>query len=121
MVDIATLGSLKTTLGNVYAGVFANNKTLADKLIKAGEKTGEKLWLMPLDKEYDKKISSLIADIRNVAVDGKASIVSANFLKKFVEKGILWAHIDISGVRLDKGGLASGFGVMLLNEFIRGL
>lgn len=121
VVDMATLGSLKTTLGNVYSGLFANDKKLADKLVKAGEKTGEKLWPMPLDNEYDKKLSSPIADIRNVAVDSKASVVSAAFLEKFVEKGNSWAHIDISGVRLDKSGLASGFGVMLLNEFIRGL
>ena len=121
MVDIATLGSLKTTLGNVYAGVFANNKTLADKLIKAGEKTGEKLWLMPIDASYGGMLNSAVADIRNVATESKASIVSAAFLEKFVEKGTPWAHIDISGVRLDKDGLASGFGVRLLNEFIRGL
>ena len=121
VVDLATLGSLKTTLGNVYAGVFANDKKLAEKLIEAGEKTGEKLWLMPLDKEYDKMLTSTIADMRNIAIDNKASIVSAAFLERFIEKGIRWAHIDISGMRLDKNGLASGFGVKLLNEFIRGL
>ena len=121
LIDVATLGSLKTTLGNVYAGLFANDKKLADKLMQAGEKTGEKLWLMPLDKEYDKMLSSSVADMRNVAMDSKASIVSAAFLERFVEKDISWAHIDISGVRLDKDGLASGFGVRLLNEFIRKL
>ena len=118
---MTTFGSVKSTLGNVYSGVFANDKKLADGLIKAGEKTGEKLWLMPLDNEYDKKLSSSIADIRNVATESRASIVSAAFLEKFVEKGTSWAHIDISGMRLDKSGLASGFGVRLLNEFIRGL
>ncbi len=121
IVDITTLGSLRTVLGNTYAGLFANDKSLGDKLLKAAEVTGEKLWLMPLDKEYEKMLSSPIADIRNIAVDGKASIVSAAFLNRFIEKGNKWAHIDMSGVRLDKSGLASGFGVKLLNEFIKGL
>ena len=74
-----------------------------------------------MDIRYEQMLLSPIADIRNVAVEGKASIVSAAFLNRFVEKGVKWAHIDISGVRLDKTGLASGFGVRLLDELIKEL
>ena len=121
VVDLATLGSLRNVLGNVYAGLFANDDKLAEALLAAGDKSGEKLWKMPLDIRYEQMLSSPIADIRNVAVEGRASIVSAAFLNRFVEKGVKWAHIDISGVRLDKTGLASGFGVRLLDELIKEL
>ena len=121
VVDLATLGSLRNVLGSVYAGLFANDDKLAGALLAAGDKSGEKLWKMPLDIRYEQMLSSPIADIRNVAVEGKASIVSAAFLNRFVEKGVKWAHIDISGVRLDKTGLASGFGVRLLDELIKEL
>ena len=121
IVDLATLGSLRTVLGNVYAGLFANDAELANKLEQAGEVCGEKIWKMPLDTEYEKMLASPLADMRNIAADNRASIVSAAFLNRFIEKNTKWAHIDISGVRLDKTGLASGFGVRLLNEFIKGL
>jgi leucyl aminopeptidase len=121
MVVVATLGALKNVLGNVYAGLFANNRALADSLMAAGEKCGEKLWPMPLDEAYGKMLASPIADLRNVSGEGKASIVSAAFLSRFVEKGVAWAHIDMSGMRLDSTGLASGFGVRLLSEFVKEL
>ncbi len=121
IIDVATLGSLRTVLGNVYAGLFSNDDKLAKQLMKSGDNVCEKLWVMPLDDEYEVMLKSLVADIKNISSDGRASIVSAAFLNRFIEKGQKWAHIDISGVRLDKTGLASGFGVRLLNEFIKGL
>jgi len=121
IVDFATLGSLKNVLGNVYAGLFANDVKLADTMLKAGETSGEKLWAMPLSDEYEKMLASPLADIRNVSLDGKASIVSAAFLNKFIKKGVKLAHVDISGCRLNNQKTASGFGVKLLNELIKGL
>ena len=121
VIDIATLGSLRTVLGNAYAAVFSTDERLVKQMIKAGESVGEKLWEMPLDKQYEQMLASPLADMRNISLDGKASIVSAAFLNRFIEKGVKWAHIDISGVRLDKNGLASAFGVRLLNELIKGL
>ncbi|MCQ2741178.1 MAG: leucyl aminopeptidase family protein [Alphaproteobacteria bacterium] len=121
IIDMATIGSLRTILGDVYSGMFSNDDKLADMLLKAGEISGENLWKMPLDKEYKKMLSSPIADIRNVALDNKASIVSASFLNEFIEKGTKWAHIDISGCRLNHQKTASGFGVKLLDELIKGL
>ena len=121
LVDVTTFASLKATLGNVYAGLFANDNKLVDVLVKAGEKSGEKLWLMPIDSEYDKMIVSKIADVKNVATTERVLIVSAAFLKKFIEKGVKWAHIDIGGLTLDEIGFSSGVGVKLLNELMRNL
>ena len=121
VVDITTLGSLRTALGNVYAGLFANDDGLASDLIKAGNCCGEKLWQMPLDEKYAKMLSSQIADLKNLPQGETASVASAEFLHAFVNENVKWAHIDMSGMRIDKGGLASGFGVRLLNEFVKGL
>ncbi|MBR2922479.1 MAG: leucyl aminopeptidase [Alphaproteobacteria bacterium] len=121
IIDLATLGSLTAMLGNVYAGLFSNDDKLTKMLISAGEKSGEKLWHMPLDIDYEKMIKSDIADIKNVSTSQRATITSVAFLNKFIEKGTKWAHIDISGLRLDKKSLSSGFGVKLLNEVIKDL
>lgn len=121
LVDIATFGSLKTTLGNVYAAVFSNDEELVEDLIESGNLSGEKLWQMPLDNRYKKMLSSKIADLKNLPVGESASVASSAFLQEFIEKDTKWAHIDMSGLRLNKDGLASGFGVKLLNEFIKGL
>jgi len=119
IIDITTLGSLNGVLGKVYGGMFANDEKLANDLLKAGEISGEKLWRMPLDEQYGKALKSVIADIKNVAPEAKASITSAAFLENFIEKGVKWGHIDMSNMRMDSKGLASGFGVKLLNELIR--
>ena len=121
IVDLATFGSLTATLGNVYAGIFSNDDKLAKMLISNGEKSGEKLWLMPLDNDYEKMIKSEVADMKNISISQRATITSVAFLNKFIEKGVKWAHIDISGLRLDKNNLASGFGVKLLNEVMKDL
>ncbi len=121
IIDVTTLGSLNGVLGKVYGGMFANDDRLADELLKASEESGERLWRMPLNKQYRKALDSTVADIKNVAPDAKASIVSAAFLAEFVEKGTKWAHIDMSNMRMDNKGLAAGFGVKLLNEYIRNM
>jgi len=118
IVDVTTLGSFNGVLGKVYGGMFANDEKLATDLLKAGEASGELLWRMPLNKQYGKALKSTVADIKNVAPDAKASIVSAAFLESFIEKGTKWAHIDMSNMRMDGKGLAAGFGVKLLNELI---
>lgn len=119
IIDVTTLGSFNGVLGKVYGGMFANDDNLADELLKAGEISGENLWRMPLNEQYHKTITSTIADIKNVAPEAKASIISAAFLEEFIEKDTKWAHIDMSNMRMDNKGLAAGFGVKLLNELIR--
>jgi leucyl aminopeptidase len=125
MINLATLtGAIVVTFDNKYAGLFSNNDDLANKLFEAGMKTGEKLWRLPLDKDFDKMIDSKIADIQNISTKGGAgSITAAQFLQRFVNN-VPWAHLDIAGVIKsdeDKATTPAGptaFGVRLLNQFI---
>jgi leucyl aminopeptidase len=129
MIDVATLtGGIVIALGSNRAGLFANNDGLASALSSAGEATHERLWRMPLDEEYFDMIKSVDADMKNSAGVVKASpIIGATFLRQFVDDKTPWAHIDIAGVSdwdnempyCPKG--ASGFGVRLLVEYLRGL
>jgi leucyl aminopeptidase len=129
MIDIATLtGAIVVALGETYAGLFSNAKTLSDELVQIGENTGDLLWPMPMHKNYDKQIDSNIADISN---DGSAigrgagASTAAHFLKRFVKEGCLWAHLDIAGMAWSKTGTAlspkgaTGFGVKLFDGFVR--
>lgn len=126
MIDLATLtGAMIIALGHEYAGIFANNDELADKLITAGKKTEEKLWRMPMEKAYDKAIDSPIADMQNISNDRAAgSIIGAQFLNRFVDKDIPWAHLDVAGVVWTKKDTAlsvkgaTAFGVRLLDKFV---
>jgi leucyl aminopeptidase len=125
IVDLATLtGTIILALGNEHAGVFSNDDTLSAQLIRAGSAVGEKLWRLPLSNDYDKLIDSAIADMKNSGVRGAAAIAAAQFLQRFVEDGVQWAHLDIAGVVwADKPGSthekgATGYGVRLLDRFI---
>jgi len=125
IVDLATLtGAMIVSLGNEYGGLFANDDTLAGQLAAAGEETGDKLWRFPLSDTYDKLIDSPIADMKNVGPRGAGSITAAQFVGRFVEKGVRWAHLDIAGmVWSDKPGThhdkgATGYGVRLLDRFV---
>jgi leucyl aminopeptidase len=129
MIDLATLtGGVVTALGSTRAGMFSNRDEVATALFNAGEQTHERLWRMPLDEEYFEIIKSTDADMKNSAGVAKASpIVGATFLKQFVNDETPWAHLDIAGVSdWDKEmpycpAGASGFGVRLLIEYLRGL
>jgi leucyl aminopeptidase len=125
MIDLATLtGAMVITLGHEYAGMFANDETLAAKLIKAADNSGDKLWRQPLGEAYDRLIDSQIADMKNVGPREAGSITAAQFLKRYVDDGVAWAHLDIAGMAwsdkakptYDKG--ATGFGVRLLDQYI---
>jgi leucyl aminopeptidase len=125
LVDLATLtGAMIVALGHEHGGLFSNNDTLAAELSAAGAETGEKLWRMPLGEAYDRLIDSPIADIKNVGPREGGSITAAQFLARFVEEGVEWAHLDIAGtVWSDKPGTtfdkgATGFGVRLLDRFV---
>ncbi len=128
VIDLASLtGAIVDALGTEYAGLFTNDDDLAQKMEKASTDSGEKIWRMPLDDSFDEHIISDIADIRNTATTGRAggSITAAMFLKHFIMPETKWIHLDIAGVALKakasvmepKGG--SGFGVRLLNRFIK--
>ena len=103
MVDLATLtGAIIVALGHEYAGMFANDDQLAERLAKAGEETGELVWRMPLAKEYDKLIDSKFADMKNTGGSRwGGAITAAQFIKRFVDDKTPWAHLDIAGTGFD--------------------
>ena len=125
IVDLATLtGAIIVTLGYEYGGMFANDDGLADQLAAAGASVGDKLWRMPLGDPYDKLIDSPIADMKNVGPREGGSITAAQFIKRYIDDGVRWAHLDIAGMvwaskpgaTWDKG--ATGYGVRLLDKFV---
>ncbi|WP_010186478.1 leucyl aminopeptidase [Sphingomonas sp. PAMC 26605] len=125
IVDLATLtGAMIISLGNEHGGIFANDDALADQLLAAGKASGDLLWRFPLGDAYNKLIDSPIADMKNVGPRGAGSITAAQFIQRFVDPGVKWAHLDIAGMvwsdkagpNYDKG--ATGYGVRLLDRFV---
>ncbi|WP_315800288.1 MULTISPECIES: leucyl aminopeptidase [unclassified Bradyrhizobium] len=124
MIDLATLtGAIMVALGTEHAGLFTNNDDLADKLLKAGQETGEKVWRMPLGHEYDKLIDSQFADMKNTGGRHGGSITAAQFLQRFVND-TPWAHLDIAGTAMGapkseiNQSWGSGYGVRLLDRLV---
>ena len=126
IVDLATLtGAIIVSLGSEYAGLFSNDDKLSNQLINIGEKVEEKVWRMPLNKNFDKLIDSKNADMQNINyVGGAGSTTAAQFLQRFILKNTPWAHLDIAGMAFSKyggalnSGGATGYGVRLLNKLI---
>ncbi len=126
IVDLATLtGAIIVSLGSEYAGLFSNNDKLSKQLLDTGLKVDEKVWRMPLHKNYDKLINSKNADMQNINyVGGAGSTTAAQFLQRFILNKTPWAHLDIAGMAFSKyggalnSGGATGFGVRLLNKLI---
>ena len=126
IVDLATLtGAIIVSLGSEYAGLFSNDDKLSQQLIESGEHVEEKVWRMPLNKNYDKLIDSKNADMQNINyVGGAGSTTAAQFLQRFILNKTPWAHLDIAGMAFSKyGGAlnsagATGFGVRLLNQLV---
>ncbi|MET0748567.1 MAG: leucyl aminopeptidase [Rhizobium sp.] len=125
MIDLATLtGAIVVALGSQHAGLFSNDDTLAERLTAAGLATNERLWRMPLGKDYDKLMDSKFADMKNAGGRQAGSITAAQFIKRFV-KDTPWAHLDIAATALGSPldeinqSWGSGFGVRLLDELVR--
>jgi leucyl aminopeptidase len=124
MINLATLtGAIIVALGQEYAGMFSNNDKLVERLTKAGEATGERVWRMPLGPEYDKLIDSRFADMKNTGGRWAGSITAAQLLQRFVDK-TPWAHLDIAGTALGSPqtdinkSWSSGWGVRLLDRLV---
>ena len=125
IIDLATLtGAILISLGHEWAGLFSNNDELSSQLQEAGEESGDKLWRMPLAEPFDRLIDSPIADMKNVGPREGGSITAAQFIQRFIENGVRWAHVDMAGKAWsDKPGTtyekgATGFGVRLLDEYV---
>jgi len=125
MIDLATLtGACIIALGPFAAGLLGNNEKLQEQLRAAGERTGERLWPLPLWQEYKDKIKSDVADIKNTAGREGGASTGAAFLAKYAGD-TPWAHLDIAGTAwtteerpyLAKG--ATGFGVRLLLDLLQ--
>jgi leucyl aminopeptidase len=124
MINLATLtGAIIVALGQEYAGMFSNDDKLVERLVKAGEATGERVWRMPLGPEYDKMIDSKFADMKNTGGRWGGSITAAQFLQRFVNK-TPWVHLDIAGTALSSPqtdiskSWSSGWGVRLLDRLV---
>jgi len=124
LVDLATLtGASRAALGDMYAGVFANDDAWRAAVVDAGNAGGDLAWPMPLHPRYRSLIDSTVADLRNTA--GKSfgyAIVAATFIQQFAGEGP-WAHVDMLGTALlddDRGDAfgrgATGYGVRMLVE-----
>ena len=111
MVDMATLtGAIVVALGKVCSGVLGNNQELVDKIIQAGNATGEKIWQLPMFEEYKELNKSTWADVKNTGGRNAGAITGAYFISEFAGEA-QWAHLDIAGTFLsddDKGYLPKG-------------
>lgn len=120
IIDVATLtGACMVALGTGMCGMFSPNQQLISQLKKAGSKSGEKLWQLPLEEEYWELCKSPIADMSNIGGRFGGSITAALFLKQYVDfEKIPWAHLDIAGAAWDhKAHIATGFGAQTLAEW----
>ncbi|MBE8162527.1 MAG: leucyl aminopeptidase, partial [Bdellovibrionaceae bacterium] len=97
--DVATLtGAILVALGNIYTGVFSNDKKVVQKIQSAAKLAGEKVWHMPLDNFHRQDMKGQFADLANISSSrGAGSSTAAAFLSYFVDKNIPWAHFDIAG------------------------
>ncbi len=126
IIDLATLtGACVIALGDQVAGIMGNDRGVMEELRTAGERSGEEVWPLPLKEEYEEYLKSDIADVKNAGGRDAGAIQGGLFLKRFV-KDTPWVHIDIAGpVWTDKDRPyrpkgATGYGVRLLVEFLRG-
>ena len=124
IIDLATLtGACVVALGSDYAGMFASDQKLGERLQSTFQSSGEKVWPLPLATEYRAQMESDVADMKNIGTGGPGAILGALFLKEFVPAGVPWVHLDIAGPAfvtkgneyIKRGG--TGFGVLSLLRF----
>ncbi len=129
VIDVATLtGGALRALGHVAAPVMGNDGSFVNEIIEIGESVGERMWPLPLWREYREYLKSDVADIKNIGPSGYAStIIGGTFLSHFVEEGVRWVHIDIAGVAFTLNGVkyppyfskgATGYGIRTLIEYL---
>lgn len=118
LIDFATLtGAAMRALDTFRSAVFCSSGQLAREAMAAGDESGERVWNFPMGDDYATNIKSRVADVRQCSTTNCADhIYAATFLSHFVEKGVDWAHLDLSSCE-HKGGLGliesdtNGFGL----------
>lgn len=125
LIDAATLtGSTVRTFGYQIGGLFSNNDELAEQLFQAGERSGERIWRLPIWDIFNDDIKSDVADVRNYSGKPTAGAIgAAKFLEAFISDHPRWAHLDIAGVAFGDSEFSSqksatGFGIRLLVDFL---
>jgi len=125
LLDLATLtGAMRTALGDLYGGLFANDDAWRDLVVEAGRRSGDLVWPFPLHPRYRRYIDSAFADMKNGSTLRQASpALAAEFLHEFVGEGP-WAHVDMAGpgfLERSRGDVmrvpgGTGYGVRLIAE-----
>jgi len=128
LIDLATLtGNVIAALGYHAAGLFSASDDLCARLMAAADRTGERLWRLPLWDVYREDIKSDVADLKNYSGKPFAGAISAaKFLEVFTENHPAWAHLDVAGMAYGDTEFGSqkngtGFGIRLLIDFLEGL
>ena len=127
LIDIATLtGACAATFADLAIGLMSTDASLTQRLLKAGDTTGERVWELPLWDEYFDLIKATYADIQNISKKYAGTITAGMFLKEFADHTKSWAHLDIAGTAWNEGGPkplspigATGVGVRLFTRFIK--
>ncbi len=125
VIDLATLtGACIIALGHHATAILGSHEGLIRQLIRAGEKSGERLWQLPLWEDYAGQLKSEIADVKNIGGRPAGTITAAAFLQKFAGE-TAWAHLDIAGTAWEDKGRpytprgGTGVGVRLLLDYLR--
>jgi leucyl aminopeptidase len=129
VVDLATLtGAAVVALGDQATALFSNDDRLADQLLRCAREADELVWRLPLWTEYEEKLKSVTADVKNAGGRWAGAITAALFLRKFVPPGVKWCHLDMAGRMKAESdqvyhalGLPYGFGPRLLGRWLRSL
>ena len=122
IIDVATLtGACVVALGHVRSAVFSNDEDVLFDLENASNLSGDLIWHMPLDDEYQSLLDSPIADMQNIGGKGAGAVTAACFLSRFVEEGQAWAHLDIAGTAWKSGQdkAATGRPVPLFMQYLK--
>jgi leucyl aminopeptidase len=126
IIDLATLtGAVVVALGHEYTGAMGNNQELIDDILHAGDRSGERVWQLPLTDLHKDMMKGTVGDLKNINTEGAGSSAGGAFLAHFVGK-TPWVHLDIAGTawgakdRDYQGGVqGTGVGTRLLLEYIR--
>lgn len=129
IIDLATLtGAVEVALGKHYTGVMGSDDKLIERLIKAGQTSGERMWQLPLGDEYQEMIKGSHADLNNIGGRGAGSCTAGQFLRNFIEEDkVAWAHLDIAATAWVDGDApltpkgCTGVGVRSMTAFLREL